>query len=44
MIALGTGDRVTAKLQLQLALSLNPHFSPIDAPLATRTLASLETS
>ncbi|WP_432973132.1 hypothetical protein [Dactylosporangium sp. CA-233914] len=42
MIALGTGDRVTAKLQLQLALSLNPHFSPIDAPAALRALSSLE--
>ncbi|WP_432825352.1 tetratricopeptide repeat protein [Dactylosporangium sp. CA-092794] len=42
MIALATGDRVTAKLQLQLALSLNPHFSPIDAPAAQRTLTTLE--
>jgi tetratricopeptide (TPR) repeat protein len=42
MIALATGDRVTARLQLQLALSLNPHFSPIDAPAAQRTLATLE--
>ncbi|MFI5915244.1 hypothetical protein [Dactylosporangium sp. NPDC051541] len=41
MIALAAGDRVTARLQLQLALSLNPHFNPIDAPVATRTLAGL---
>ncbi|WP_433045432.1 hypothetical protein [Dactylosporangium sp. CS-033363] len=41
MIALGTGDRVTARLQLQLALSLNPHFSPVDAPVAASTLAGL---
>ncbi|MGI5242875.1 hypothetical protein [Dactylosporangium sp. CA-139066] len=42
MIALAGGDRVTARLQLQLALSLNPHFSPIDAPAAQRALATLE--
>ncbi|GAA4252365.1 tetratricopeptide repeat protein [Dactylosporangium darangshiense] len=42
MIALAAGDRVTAKLQLQLALSLNPHFSPVDAPAAQRALATLE--
>ncbi|GAA3452646.1 tetratricopeptide repeat protein [Dactylosporangium matsuzakiense] len=41
MIALGAGDRVTAALQLQLALSLNPHFNPVDAPIATQTLAGL---
>lgn len=41
MIALGAGDRVTARLQLQLALSLNPHFSPLDAPVAVSTLAGL---
>ncbi|UWP86058.1 hypothetical protein Dfulv_18170 [Dactylosporangium fulvum] len=42
MIALANGDRATARIQLQLALSLNPKFSPVDAPIAERALASLE--
>ncbi|GAA0725519.1 hypothetical protein Drose_17705 [Dactylosporangium roseum] len=42
MIALANGDRATARGQLRLALSLNPRFSPVDAPIAGRTLASLE--
>jgi tetratricopeptide (TPR) repeat protein len=42
MIALATGDKVTARTQLQLALALNPHFSPVDAPAAAAALATLE--
>jgi tetratricopeptide (TPR) repeat protein len=42
MVAHATGDRTTARLQLRLALALNPEFSPVDAPIAVRTLAALE--
>ncbi|MEV0128918.1 hypothetical protein AB0H83_10670 [Dactylosporangium sp. NPDC050688] len=42
MVAHAAGDRGTARLQLRLALALNPKFSPVDAPIAARTLATLE--
>ncbi|MFF5228516.1 hypothetical protein [Dactylosporangium sp. NPDC000521] len=42
MVAFHAGDRETARVQLRLALALNPHFSPVDAPIAVRTLATLE--
>lgn len=41
MIAARQGDRVEAQNALYQALSLNPRFSPIDAPTAVRTLAQL---
>lgn len=41
MIAAKQGDRVSAQQALYQALSLNPHFSPIDAPTAVRTLTEL---
>lgn len=42
MVAHALGDRETALLQLRLALALNPKFSPVDAPIAVRTLTTLE--
>jgi tetratricopeptide (TPR) repeat protein len=42
MIELSLGDRAAAREQLTLALDLNPHFSPVYAPIAVRTLADLE--
>ncbi|MEV4508218.1 hypothetical protein AB0K00_04590 [Dactylosporangium sp. NPDC049525] len=42
MVAAAGGDKETARLQLRLALALNPKFSPVDAPIAARTLAALE--
>jgi tetratricopeptide (TPR) repeat protein len=42
MVAHALGDRETALVQLRLALALNPRFSPVDAPIAVRTLATLE--
>ncbi|MET7400763.1 tetratricopeptide repeat protein [Dactylosporangium sp. NPDC005572] len=44
MVALATGDRSLARVQLRLALALNPKFSPVDAPIAARTLDSLSSS
>jgi Flp pilus assembly protein TadD len=41
MIHAKLGDRVTAQRQLAQALSLNPAFDPIDAPIAVATLAEL---
>jgi Flp pilus assembly protein TadD len=41
MIHAKLGDRVTAQRQLAQALSLNPAFDPIDAPVAVATLAEL---
>jgi len=41
MIHAKLGDRATAQRQLAQALSLNPVFDPIDAPLAAATLAEL---
>jgi tetratricopeptide (TPR) repeat protein len=41
MIHAKLGDRVTAQRQLAQALSLNPAFDPIDAPIAAATLAEL---
>lgn len=42
MIELALGDRAAARHHLARALDLNPHFSPVDAPAAARTLAELE--
>ena len=42
MVAQAAGDKETARLQLRLALALNPKFSPVDAPIAVRTLTALE--
>ena len=41
MIAAKFGDRVSAQNHLQQALSLNPHFSLLQAPIAVATLAQL---
>src|SRR5262245_37646609 len=41
MIHARLGDRVSAQRYLAQALSLNPSFSPVDAPLAAATLADL---
>jgi tetratricopeptide (TPR) repeat protein len=42
MIELALGDPVAAREHLGQALRLNPHFSPVDGPVARRTLAGLE--
>jgi tetratricopeptide (TPR) repeat protein len=41
MIELALGDRDAARAHLGSALRLNPHFSPVDAPLARTALAGL---
>jgi tetratricopeptide (TPR) repeat protein len=41
MIHAKLGDRATARRHLAQALSLNPAFDPIDAPIAAATLAEL---
>jgi tetratricopeptide (TPR) repeat protein len=41
MIELAAGDRAAARRDLAMALQINPHFSPLDAPVAVRTLAGL---
>jgi tetratricopeptide (TPR) repeat protein len=41
MIYAKLGDRATAQRHLAHALSLNPAFSPVDAPIATATLGEL---
>jgi len=41
MIYAKSGDRVSAQQYLYRALSLNPNFSPIHAPLAAKTLDEL---
>lgn len=44
MIELSLGNSAAAKDHLSRALDINPHFSPVEAPLAARTLAELEGS
>jgi hypothetical protein len=41
MIHAELGDRVSAQRYLAQALSLNPSFDPVDAPLAEAMLADL---
>jgi tetratricopeptide (TPR) repeat protein len=41
-IELALGDQAAARRDLTQALSINPYFSPLDAPIAARTLAGLE--
>ncbi len=41
MIAAKLGDRVSGQTHLQRALSLNPQFSPVQAPIAVATLQEL---
>jgi tetratricopeptide (TPR) repeat protein len=41
MIHLALGDRAAARTSLAQALTINPHFSPLDAPTARRALAAL---
>jgi tetratricopeptide (TPR) repeat protein len=41
MIELALGDRTAARADLGRAIDINPHFSPLDAPVAARTLAGL---
>jgi hypothetical protein len=41
MIHARLGDRGRAQRYLYQALSLNPNFSPIDAPVAAETLRQL---
>jgi tetratricopeptide (TPR) repeat protein len=42
MILLGLGDRTGAREHLTRALSINPAFSPLDAPAARAALSTLE--
>jgi tetratricopeptide (TPR) repeat protein len=42
MIELSLGNRAAARRDLTQALAINPHFSPLDAPIAKRMLAGLE--
>jgi tetratricopeptide (TPR) repeat protein len=42
MIELGLGDRVAARGDLERALSINPHFSILQSPVASRALSRLE--
>jgi len=44
MIELSLGDRAAAKQHLTMALEINPHFSPLDAPAARQALANLGSS
>ena len=41
MIHARLGDRVSAQRYLAQALSLNPSFNPLDAPVAEAVLADL---
>jgi len=41
MIAAAAGDKASARRHLELALSLNPEFDTLQAPIAARTLAEL---
>ncbi len=41
MIHLALGDDAQARTELTTALEINPHFDPLDAPLAEATLAEL---
>ena len=41
MIELSLGDRAAAASDLRRAMATNPYFSPVDAPVAARTLAGL---
>ena len=41
IIEAALGQKPAARRDLTAALKLNPHFSPIDAPIAQRTLAAL---
>lgn len=43
MISARLGSRAAARSDLRRALAINPHFSPLKAPLARRTLAALGT-
>ncbi|BBH68608.1 hypothetical protein ACTI_52930 [Actinoplanes sp. OR16] len=40
MIRLGLGDRDAARAQLTFAMTANPYFSPVEAPIARRALLS----
>jgi tetratricopeptide (TPR) repeat protein len=44
MIELALGDRAAARRDLTRALDINRYFSPLDAPVAARTLAELGSS
>ncbi|WP_220146368.1 tetratricopeptide repeat protein [Actinoplanes hulinensis] len=44
MIHLGLGQHGAARTELESALATNPHFSPVDVPIARRALAGLPTS
>jgi Flp pilus assembly protein TadD len=41
MIRHALGDDLGARQELDTALKINPHFSPLDAPIARQTLALL---
>ncbi|MFF5076077.1 tetratricopeptide repeat protein [Actinoplanes sp. NPDC000266] len=42
LVSLALGDRATALAELRRTRSLNPYFSPVDGPNATRALSALE--
>lgn len=44
MIAAALGDRARARSELRAALDISPAFDPLHAPIARRTLESLEAS
>jgi tetratricopeptide (TPR) repeat protein len=44
MIRLSLGDSTGAQQQLTTALEINPYFSPLDAPIARRTLDQLNSA
>ncbi|HUF54127.1 MAG TPA: tetratricopeptide repeat protein [Dehalococcoidia bacterium] len=41
LIHAATGDEASARAHLQTAIDINPHFSPLQAPIAEQTLAEL---
>ncbi len=44
MIEFALGDLNAARTELNTAMQINPTFSPLDAPIATATLAQLGTA
>ncbi len=44
MIQFALGDLDGARISLTAAMTINPYFSPLDAPVAAATLAQLGTA